>query len=422
MRRCAEPVVAAVGRGGGRPAAPRSSGPHAAGRPGRGPGRHRGVPALGSRRPRRRGGGRRHGARRDRGHRVPRRFHRLVRDDRDDDRPARRASCPRTTRGRSTASAGAITGGFAAPVGGPTPLDGGGLAVTGRWAWGSGTRHCTAIGGGCLLTGADGRPHPRADGLVAPFVFFEPAQVELLDTWHVAGLRGTGSTDYEVHDAVVPEGRWAQIGATPPRVDGPLYRFSFFGMLALGVASVALGLARRGLDELVALAGGKVPQGSGAGAGRAGTDPGGGGRRRGDGAQRPRAGRRDRRRRVGVGAAGDPVSDEQRRSLRLAATHADVAAADGDDGLLHRRRRRGDLRGAARSSGCSATCTSRPSTPWSPPARSNRSAASASGWRPTPASSEPQSRSDHRSRPRGPIRDQKRLSVLITITPVRADL
>jgi indole-3-acetate monooxygenase len=42
-------------------------------------------------------------------------------------------------------SAGAVTGGFAAPVGRATPVDGGGLRVTGRWAWGSGTRHCTAI-------------------------------------------------------------------------------------------------------------------------------------------------------------------------------------------------------------------------------------------------------------------------------------
>jgi indole-3-acetate monooxygenase len=92
-------------------------------------------------------------------------------------------------------SPGAVTGGFAAPVGRATPVDGGGLRVSGRWAWGSGTRHCTAIGGGCLLTGDDGRPSPRPDGLVAPFVFFDPAQVELLDTWHVAGLRGTGSTD-----------------------------------------------------------------------------------------------------------------------------------------------------------------------------------------------------------------------------------
>ena len=250
-------------------------------------------------------------------------------------------------------------------------------------------------------------------------MFFEPAQVRLLDTWHVAGLRGTGSTDYEVHDAVVPEGRWAQIGATPPRVDGPLYRFSFFGMLALGVASVALGLGRRGLDELVALAGGKVPQGS----------------RRVLAERAPmqaevagaeatvrsaaRARRRDRRRRAGRRCwRGDPVSDEQRRSLRLAATHATISAAAATS-ACYTAGGGAAIYEAARSSGSSATCTSPPSTPWSLPARSNRSAASASGWRPTPASSDPQSLliTDHA--PTGHI-GVRRQPGSDTITSVRA--
>lgn len=156
--------------------------------------------------------------------------------------------------------AGAVTGGFAAPVGRARVVDGG-LAVDGRWQWGSGIRHCTTIGGGALLVDAEGRPSPRDDGLVAPFVLFEPEQVEVLDTWHVAGLRGTGSTDYVVDAAFVPEGRWVQVGGTP-RIDRPLYRFSFFGALACGVAAVTIGLARRAIDELIVLAADKRPQGS----------------------------------------------------------------------------------------------------------------------------------------------------------------
>ena len=64
----------------------------------------------------------------------------------------------------------AISGGFAAPVGHARVVDGG-LSVSGQWQWGSGTRHCTAIGGGCLRVGDEGRPQPRAEGLVAPLVF-----------------------------------------------------------------------------------------------------------------------------------------------------------------------------------------------------------------------------------------------------------
>jgi alkylation response protein AidB-like acyl-CoA dehydrogenase len=214
------------------------------------------------------------------------------------------------------APAGAITGGLAAPMGEATASDGGGIVVSGRWAWGSGTRHCTWIGGGTRLpSGGVG------------FVFFDPADVELLDTWRVAGLEGTGSTDYAVAGAHVPEGRWVQVGSTAPTSDGPLYRFSFFGLLAVGVCSVALGLARRAVDELVALAAVKAPQGS----------------------TRPLAERSPVQADVAdaeaavrsarsfledvVGdawdavAAGGVASDEQRRSIRLATTNATAASA-----------------------------------------------------------------------------------------------
>ena len=154
----------------------------------------------------------------------------------------------------------AHTGGFAAPVG-RGRADGDELVVSGRWQWGSGTHHCTWIGGGTLIVDADGTPAPLADGSVAPFVLFPAAEVTLHDTWHVAGLKGTGSGDYSVDGARVPPGRWIQIGGSP-RIDRPLYRVSFLGALAVGVAAVGLGLARRAVDELIDLAGGKRPQGS----------------------------------------------------------------------------------------------------------------------------------------------------------------
>ncbi len=155
----------------------------------------------------------------------------------------------------------AITGGFGMPAGTGVPVDGG-IRVSGRWAWGSGSHDCTWIGGGVRIVDASGAPARLDDGTGVPFVFFDRSDVELLDTWHVMGLKGTGSTDYQVSDAFVPTGRWVSFTASPePVVDSPLYRFSFLGALGIGVASVTVGLAKRAIDELVLL-GEKKPQGS----------------------------------------------------------------------------------------------------------------------------------------------------------------
>lgn len=144
-----------------------------------------------------------------------------------------------------------VSGGFAMPAGRATRVDGG-LRVSGHWSWGSGIQHCQWIGGGCRIV----------DEARAVFVLFEAQQVNVLDTWYTMGLRGTGSTDYETADAFVPEGRWVALGIDPPRVPGALYRFPFWGALALGVTSVSLGLARRAIDEFITLARTKKPAGS----------------------------------------------------------------------------------------------------------------------------------------------------------------
>jgi alkylation response protein AidB-like acyl-CoA dehydrogenase len=86
--------------------------------------------------------------------------------------------------------------------------------------------------------------------------------VRILDTWHVAGLRGTGSHDMTVDDVVVPAERSVSIVDDRPRADGPLYAFPVFGLLAIGIAAVALGIARAAIDELVRLARAKTPEGS----------------------------------------------------------------------------------------------------------------------------------------------------------------
>ncbi len=225
--------------------------------------------------------------------------------------------------------AASCTGGHAMTLGRAIPVDGG-LRVSGRWQWGSGSDHCTYIGGGCLLVDGDGRPTPRADGLAAPFVFFARDEVELLDTWDVMGMRATGSTDYEVHEVLVPEGRWAEPQLGAPVVDDPLYRFPFMAALALGVSAVSIGLARRACDELVDLAGGKRPaQSSRTLAERAVVQA--------DVARAEVAFRsarsfvREQAEVAWVAAEQGALGAAERRDLRLAATHATLASTQAVD-------------------------------------------------------------------------------------------
>jgi alkylation response protein AidB-like acyl-CoA dehydrogenase len=228
----------------------------------------------------------------------------------------------------------AVTGGHAAPLGRARPVDGG-LVVTGHWQWGSGTFHCTHIAGGTVVIGHDGQPAARADGLRSPFVFFDREQVELLDTWYAMGLRGTGSTDYRVDEAFVPEGRWAEVVDTEPVAHGALYRFPFFAALALGVCSVALGLARRALDELGALALDKrYAMSSRSLAERPAVQA-----EVASAEARYRSARALVRETVAsawdAAGRGELLNDEHRRLLRLAATNATLQSAAAVDALYH---------------------------------------------------------------------------------------
>jgi len=132
----------------------------------------------------------------------------------------------------------------------------GGFRVTGRWDWGSGSPNADWIGGGCVLV-EDGQPLTNSAGFPRNHMLFFPAdQVTSLDTWHVSGLSGTGSTAFEVKDVFVPERHAAGVlvKALPDR---PLYRFPAFSPLAQGIGAVALGIARAALDEAIRVAGDK---------------------------------------------------------------------------------------------------------------------------------------------------------------------
>jgi indole-3-acetate monooxygenase len=142
-----------------------------------------------------------------------------------------------------------VTGGVFAPNA-TGHVDGDRVIVSGRWQWGSGTQHCRWIVGGV-----------RCDDDTFRMCWFDaPTDVTFHDTWYSSGLRGTGSLDFSVDGAVVPLARSFQPFAARPTIDAPIGRFPNFTLLASGVAATSLGIARRALDELTAMAAGKRPQ------------------------------------------------------------------------------------------------------------------------------------------------------------------
>ena len=154
-----------------------------------------------------------------------------------------------------------ITGGVFAPMG-KAVVEGDDYIVTGRWQWGSGSANCTWLCGGSMVfengelrTLPSGRPDAR-------MMIFPVSEAKLLDTWHVMGLKGTGSGDLEVSEIRVPKARSVSLVADSPTVDGPLYKFPAFGLLSLGVAATAMGNAKGALNSFIELASGKKSQGS----------------------------------------------------------------------------------------------------------------------------------------------------------------
>ncbi|MGD9604355.1 MAG: acyl-CoA dehydrogenase family protein [Gammaproteobacteria bacterium] len=119
----------------------------------------------------------------------------------------------------------------------------GGYRVDGRWSWASGIRHAEWVGVHVLVERADAAPDSR-------LAFLPIAEVELHDNWHVAGLKGTGSCDFSIHDRFVPADLTFDLRALVPLRGGPMYRVGLPGLVAHELGGFALGVATRALDEI----------------------------------------------------------------------------------------------------------------------------------------------------------------------------
>jgi 3-hydroxy-9,10-secoandrosta-1,3,5(10)-triene-9,17-dione monooxygenase len=124
----------------------------------------------------------------------------------------------------------------------------GGMRVSGEWPYASGSAHAQWATLGVMLgTNPDGTPIP---GLaVVPM-----RDLTIKDTWHVAGMRASGSNTLVAHDIFIPEHRiqafndMAMEDYARPASNEPNDYASFIPVAEIILVAVQLGLARAAID------------------------------------------------------------------------------------------------------------------------------------------------------------------------------
>jgi len=147
----------------------------------------------------------------------------------------------------------AFTAGQIAPLGTCTAVEDG-YHVEGRFGFCSGADSATFIFGG-FRQQHDGEQVRLPSGLPRIVAAIVPKErVEFLGNWDTIGLRGTGSYDYRIPPQAVPESFTFSFFESEPLRGGPLYRIGPNGLTCIAHSAFALGVARRVLDEIAALA------------------------------------------------------------------------------------------------------------------------------------------------------------------------
>jgi alkylation response protein AidB-like acyl-CoA dehydrogenase len=146
------------------------------------------------------------------------------------------------------------------------PVDGG-YRVSGHWTFGSGCQESSWMLGSFQILD-DGQPRRRADGgsLYWRGVFPRAEATVVPGSWDVAGLRGTGSFDWTVEDVFLPERRTVAHVGVPldnqwSHWPGITYALPSQCWVGPHHSAVITGIARAGIDALIALAVEKTPRG-----------------------------------------------------------------------------------------------------------------------------------------------------------------
>jgi alkylation response protein AidB-like acyl-CoA dehydrogenase len=133
----------------------------------------------------------------------------------------------------------------------------GGFRLSGRWSLVSGCELADYVHL-ISLVHEDGVPRMLAPGQPDLRVLFVPkGGYAILDTWHVGGLRGSGSHDVVVDNVFVPvEDSFAP--APPVASNSPLNQLPIIPMIVAGIGAQFLGMARAAMAVTIEILRNKV--------------------------------------------------------------------------------------------------------------------------------------------------------------------
>ena len=135
----------------------------------------------------------------------------------------------------------------------------GGFRVTGRQPFSTGIKHASWVAAHAQII-ENGAVRQRLGRPEARYCLVPAAEVEVIDTWHTKGMRGTGTHSFEVRDVFVPEERTVYPHDAPLVRPGPRYKLPLTLGFAAGDGMVALGLARNCINAFFEVAGTKKPR------------------------------------------------------------------------------------------------------------------------------------------------------------------
>jgi alkylation response protein AidB-like acyl-CoA dehydrogenase len=139
----------------------------------------------------------------------------------------------------------------------------GGYRISGEWHFASGSRQATWMGAHARVVEVDGSLRLNRFGRpTTKTLLFPKHKATPIHDWDTLGMRGTASEGYRLDNLFVAE-EFSGTREDPSlrRDPGPLYAFTMQGLYSVGVAGVALGIARAMLDDFIELAKAKTPRG-----------------------------------------------------------------------------------------------------------------------------------------------------------------